>query len=62
MPETFINDKYIKCFIQKEYPNKEYDIRYFNDKYIFIVFTNENKKEETLVLKFDDFFDFSKCN
>ncbi|ADV50862.1 hypothetical protein Celal_3606 [Cellulophaga algicola DSM 14237] len=65
-PKGFTNNKYIKCFIQEKYPDTKYEIRYFNDKYIFIVIKNIDKNEltneETLVLKFDKLFDYNACN
>lgn len=71
------NKEYIYCYLDTkefEYDIEEYEIRYFNDKYIFVelyfdeeslkskaIHGEEQKKSIITVLEFDVFFDVDAC-
>jgi len=64
IPKDFKNMEYIMCKIKKGSPGlKSAKIEYFNDKYVFIRLSYNNKKPaKTEVVSFESFLDAEACS
>ncbi|WP_103071852.1 DUF4153 domain-containing protein [Aquimarina sediminis] len=62
---TFLNEKFVKCYVNKNHPTKVFDILYSNNTYIFIkVDPYKNKKgiiTDVLLVDFKHFTDLEVC-
>ena len=56
------NYQNVECYIEKQYYyNEIYEVKYFNDEFIFIRFTNEDK-DEIRVIPFDVMLNDTYCD
>ena len=62
MPENVANQEYVKCkLLNRKPPIREYEILYFNDKYIFIQYQKIDKPLIE-VLPFESFTESTACD
>ncbi|WCO03623.1 hypothetical protein [Psychroserpens ponticola] len=55
LPTNLKNIQNLEKSVKKEYSINDFEIKYFNDKFIFIE-SNKNNGNEIIILKFDNFF------
>ena len=63
MPKDFKNMEYIMCKVKSSSPGlKSAKIEYFNDKYVFIRLSYDQKPPQNEVVSFESFLDAGACS